>query len=55
MTKYAEQNGAVKVLPTYSNQTYMIMAGVGILIISIFVFVWWRKKNEKQREELKAS
>ncbi|MGG0124237.1 DUF916 and DUF3324 domain-containing protein [Bacillus paranthracis] len=55
VTKYAEQNGAVKVLPTYSNQTYMIMAGVGILIISIFVFVWWRKKNEKQREELKAS
>ncbi|EJR26973.1 DUF916 domain-containing protein [Bacillus cereus] len=55
VTEYAEQTGAVKVLPTYSNQTYMIVAGIVIVIISIFVFVWWRKKHSKQREEQKAS
>ncbi|MES5957271.1 DUF916 domain-containing protein [Bacillus fungorum] len=55
VTEYAEQTGAVKVLPKYSNQIYMIVAGVVIVIISIFVFVWWRKKHAKQREELKAS
>ncbi|AZJ24640.1 DUF916 and DUF3324 domain-containing protein [Bacillus mycoides] len=55
VTEYAEQTGAVKVLPGYSNQTYMIVAGVVIVIISIFVFVWWIKKHSKQREEPKAS
>ncbi|WP_242311897.1 DUF916 domain-containing protein [Bacillus cereus group sp. BfR-BA-01331] len=55
VTEYAEQTGAVKVLATYSNQTYMIVAGVFIVIISIFVFVWWRKKHSKQKEEKKAS
>ncbi|WP_237982734.1 DUF916 domain-containing protein [Bacillus thuringiensis] len=55
VTEYAEQTGAVKVVPTYSNQTYMIVSGVVIVIISIFVFVWWRKKHAKQKEEKKAS
>ena len=55
VTEYAEQTGEVKVLPKYSNQTYMIVAGVVILIISIFVFVWWRKKHSTQGEEQKSS
>ena len=53
VTEYAEQTGAVNVLPGYSNQIYMIVAGVVIVIISIFV--WWRKKHSKQKEEQKAS
>ncbi|ACO25788.1 DUF916 and DUF3324 domain-containing protein (plasmid) [Bacillus cereus] len=53
VTEYAEQTGAVKVLPTFSNQTYMIVVGLVIFIISIFV--WWKKRNSKQREELRAS
>ncbi|HDR8155419.1 TPA: DUF916 domain-containing protein [Bacillus cereus] len=55
VTEYAEQTGAVKVLPGYSNQIYIIAAGVFILIVSMFVFVWWRKKHANQKEQNKAS
>lgn len=55
MTDYAEQTGAIKVLPGYSNQIYIIAAGVFILVISMFVFVWWRKKHENQKEQNKAA
>jgi hypothetical protein len=53
VTEYAGQTGAVKVLPGYSSQTNMIAAGVFILIASMFVFVWWRKKHANQKEEKK--
>lgn len=55
VTEYAEQTGAVKVLPGYSNQIYIIAAGVFIFIVSMFVFVWWRKKHTNQKEQNKAS
>jgi hypothetical protein len=55
VTDYAEQTGAIKVLPGYSNQIYIIAAGVFILVISMFVFVWWRKKHENQKEQNKAA
>lgn len=55
VTEYAEQTGAVKVLPGYSNQIYIIAAGVFMLIVSMFVFVWWRKKHANRKEENKAS
>ncbi|AFQ19819.1 hypothetical protein BTG_32413 (plasmid) [Bacillus thuringiensis HD-771] len=51
VTEYAEQNGAVKVLPTYSNQTFMIVFGSIICTLIILVIVWWRKRQAKQKEE----
>ncbi|HDR8482555.1 DUF916 and DUF3324 domain-containing protein [Bacillus cereus] len=51
VTDFAEQTGAIKILPTYSNQTYMLVSGSIICFLTILVIVWWRKRKVKQKEE----